>query len=47
MVGWHHQFNGQEHGQTPGDGEEQEGLLCCSPRGRKRVGHDSAAEQQQ
>ena len=21
MVGWHHQFNGQESEQTPGDGE--------------------------
>ena len=21
MVGWHHQFNEQEHGQTLGDGE--------------------------
>ena len=24
MVGWHHQFNGHELEQTPGDGEEQE-----------------------
>ena len=23
MVGWHHQFNGHELGQTPGDGEGQ------------------------
>ena len=21
MVGWHHRFNGHEHGQTPGDRE--------------------------
>ena len=27
MVGWHHQFNGQELGQTPGDGEEQGSLV--------------------
>ena len=29
------QFNGHELGQTPGDGEGQGGLACCSPRGRK------------
>ena len=34
-VGWHHQFNGQELGQTPGDGEGQEGLMWCSPCGHK------------
>ena len=28
MVGWHHQFNGHELGQTPRDGEEQGGLVC-------------------
>ena len=31
MVGWHHQFNGQEYEQTPGDSEGQENLACCSP----------------
>ena len=35
MVGWHHQFNGHELGQTPGDGEEQGGLACSSPWGQK------------
>ena len=35
MVGWHHQFNGHELEQTPGDGEEQGSLGCCSPRGCK------------
>ena len=35
MVGWHHQFNGHELGQTPGDSEGQGGLVCCSPWGRK------------
>ena len=35
MVGWHHQLNGHELGQTPGDDEEQGGLACCSPQGRK------------
>ena len=35
-AGWHHQCN--EHnklGQTPGDGEGQGGLACCSPWGHK------------
>ena len=31
MVGWHHQLNGHKIEQTPGDGEGQEGLACCSP----------------
>ena len=31
----HHQCNGHELGQTPGDGEGQGGLLCCSPQGRE------------
>ena len=35
MAGWHHRFNGCELGQTPGDGEGQGGLACCSPWGCK------------
>ena len=35
MVGWHHRFNGHKFEQTPGDGEGQRSLVCCSPRGRK------------
>ena len=35
MVGWHHQFNGHELGQTPRDGEGQVSLACCSPWGHK------------
>ena len=35
MVGWHHRLNGHEFEQTPGDGEGQGGLLCCSPWGHK------------
>ena len=31
MVGWHHQFNGHELKQTPGDGEGQGSLVYCSP----------------
>ena len=37
MVGWHHQLNGQEFEQTPGDSEEQASLVCCSPWGRKEL----------
>ena len=31
MVGWHHQFNENELGQTLGDGEGQRGLVSCNP----------------
>ena len=37
MVGWHHQLNEHEFEQTPGDGEGQGGLVCCSPWGRNRT----------
>ena len=30
MVGWHHQLNGHESAQIPGDGEGQGSLACCS-----------------
>ena len=33
MVGWHHQFNVHELGQTLGDAEGQGSLVCCSPWG--------------
>ena len=32
----YHQSDGQEHGQTVGDGEGQGGLACCSPWGHKK-----------
>ena len=35
MVEWHHQFNGHDFGQTPGDGEGQESLGSCSPWAHK------------
>ena len=35
MVGWHHQLNGHEFEKTPGVGDGQGGLACCSPWGRK------------
>ena len=31
LVGWHHQLNGHEFEQTPGDSEGQGRLLCFSP----------------
>ena len=34
-VGWKHWINGHELGQTPGDGEGQRSLVCCSPLGHK------------
>ena len=37
MVGWHHQFNGHELGQTPEDGEEHGTLACCNPCGHKKL----------
>ena len=38
MIGQHHGFDGHELGQTPGDGEGQGDLECCSPWGRKELG---------
>ena len=35
MAGWHHQLNGREFEQTPGVGDGQGGLGCCSPWGCK------------
>ena len=37
MVGWHHQFHGHEFKKTPGDGEGQKSLACCSPWGHKEL----------
>ena len=31
MAGWHHQLNGHEFEQAPGDGEGQGILVYCSP----------------
>ena len=44
-VGWHHRLNGHEFEQSPGDGEGQGSLACCSPWGH-RVGHNLVTEQQ-
>ena len=35
MAVWHHECNGHELGQISGDGEEQGGLVCCSPWSNK------------
>ena len=35
MIGWHHWLNGHEFEQSPGDGEGQGSLACCSSQGRK------------
>ena len=37
MVGWHHQLNGHEFEWTPGVGDGQGGLVCCSPWGHKEL----------
>ena len=44
---WHHQINGHEFEQTPGDREGQGCLTCCSQWGLQRVGHDLKTEKQQ
>ena len=31
MAGWHHRLDRREFEQTPGDGDGQGGLVCCSP----------------
>ena len=46
MAGWHHQLNAHEFEQTPGVGDGQGGLVCCSPWGCKELGHDLATQQQ-
>ena len=35
MVGWHHRLNAHGFGWTPGVGDGQGGLACCSPWGCK------------
>ena len=37
MVGWHHRLDGHEFEQTPGVGDGQRSLLCCSPWGHKEL----------
>ena len=35
MVGWYHRLDRHELEQTPGDGEGQGSLVCCSSRSHK------------
>ena len=37
MIGWHHQLNGHEFEQAPGDDEGQGSPVCCSPWGHKEL----------
>ena len=37
MVGWHHRLDGHGFGCTPGFGDGQGGLACCSSWGRKEL----------
>ena len=37
MVGWHHRLNGHGFGWTPGVGDGQGVLACCSSWGRKEL----------
>ena len=37
MVGWHHPLNGHEFEQALEVGDGQGSLVCCSPRGRKKL----------
>ena len=39
-AGWHHQLNGHKFEQAPRDGNGQGGLVCCSPWGPKKFGHN-------
>ena len=47
MVGWHHQLNGHEFEQAPGNSGGQGSLACCMQfMGLQIVGHNCATEQQ-
>ena len=37
MAGWHHQLDGRESGWTPGVGDGQGSLACCSSWGHKEL----------
>ena len=48
MAGWHHWPNGHELGQTPGDGEGQGSLACCSKSNRTWwLNNNNKAEERQ
>jgi len=37
MAGWHHQLNGHDFEQIPGDSEGYKSLVCYSPWGCKQL----------
>ena len=37
MAGWQYRLDGHELGETPGVGDGQGGLACCSPWGHKEL----------
>ena len=37
MAGWHHQLNGHDFEQTPGDSVGPGSLVCCSPWGHQEL----------
>ena len=37
IFGWHHQLNGREFEQTPGDSGGQGSLACCSSKSHKEL----------
>ena len=43
MVGWHHQLNGYDFEQAPGDGEEQRSLAYCMGSERVRCDRSNLA----
>ena len=45
MVGWHHQLNGHEFEQTPGNSEVTGEPGVLQSMGSQRVRHDIATEQ--
>ena len=47
MVGWHHRLDGHESEQTPGEGEGQGSLMCCSPWSHKESGKTEGKTEQQ
>ena len=38
MIGWHHELNGHEFEQAPGDGKGEGSLACCNPWGHRESG---------
>ena len=47
MVGWHHQLDGHVFEQASGVGDEQGGLMCCSPWGLKELDMTATERQQE